>query len=113
GAGSPTYALWGGPYLRAHLHRDRYGGYSQHNTLVGLGTGSNAALYAAPRFHTAAALRSLFAHGAGSTVLQNSVLAALAGVPAITDTNAHSITYPVNGSHFRLHSEPDGPFDAP
>jgi hypothetical protein len=34
------------------------------------------------------------------------------GVPPILDAAAHSITYPVDGSAFRLHSEPAGPFEA-
>lgn len=112
GPGAATFRLWSAPYYRAHLHRDRHGLYTQHNTLVGLASSSTEALYISPCFYERGKLLGQFASGSGAGVLNASLLAPLSGVPLIHDVAAHSITYPEDGRAFRVHSEPSEPFDA-
>jgi len=50
--------------------------------------------------------------GRGPRVIQRSVLAPLSFMPHINDTDTHSITYPDDGSAFRMHSEPSEPYHA-
>jgi hypothetical protein len=110
GGGAATFNLWRGPYLRTRLHRDSSRLHTQHNTLVRLASGPALAFYVAPCFHTASELRGQFAVGAGSGLVDASLFGSLAGVPTIADAAAHSISYPADGSAFRLHSEPSEPF---
>lgn len=110
--GAATFRLWGRPYFRASLHRDRWGNYSQHNTLVSMASAHALPLYASPCFHRQAELRKHFAMGAGTAVLDRSLLGPVAGTPLIYDTDTHSISYPDDGSAFRVHSEPNGPYEA-
>ena len=116
GAGAATFYLWGTPYLRAPLHYHDDEGYAQHNALVGLSEPPNLACYCAPCFYERDHLSSLYSQGLrGATgVLGETLFAPLIGVPRISpsDRRSHSITYPEDGSAFRLHTEPSEPFAA-
>jgi hypothetical protein len=70
---------------------------------------SSEALYVAPCFYTKADLKTNFASGSGSVVLANSLLGPLSGLPLILNSDTHSITYPEDGSAFRVHSGPSEP----
>lgn len=109
GRGAETFKKWSQPYFRAPLHRDAYDVYTQHNALIALTSPSSEALYVAPCFHTKLDLKTHFGSGSGSGVLASSLLGPLSGLPFIADSDIHSITYPEDGSAFRVHSEPSSP----